>query len=108
MAFDLKTAIASHNTFFSGRTALTHRPRNPPGIDNTAAIGHRSAVTKERLSLFGGTIGLENVTCIWEVWGYTQPVNNGDSLFEGATEFIVLDRFFCNQTSRYECACQQV
>lgn len=109
MPFDLQTAIAGHHSFFHGRVALTHRPKNPPGPDaSTGVYGLRGAVTKERLAQFG-TVSAENVTCIWEVWGTTAAVNNGDHLVDpDGVLYCVIDRFYSKLTSRYECACQQI
>lgn len=112
MPFDLKTAIATHHSFFHGRIAITHRPKNPPGVDNPNCFGLIGAVDKARLSLFGGTLSLEDLSCIIEVWGTgltAGMVNNGDELIVAdGTRYTILGRFWCDRTTRFECACLEI
>ena len=109
MPWDLASRIADDYRYFEGVETITHEPKNPPGPSTITAKGHKGAATKERLSLFGGTLSLEDVTCVIEVWEYAQPVNNGDHLvFADGSRYAVLDRFYSPRTSRYECACQEV
>ena len=108
MAFDLKTAIADHHTFFAGRQTVTHRPKSPSGPDCTTAIGLKTAATKARLTAYG-TLTTEDVDNIWEVWETSQAVNNGDLIIESdGTTHQVLGRFYSDLTSRYNCATKVV
>jgi len=108
MAFDLKTAIADHNTFFCGRETITHRPMAPRGLDCETAIGVKTAATKARLTAFG-SLTTEDVDTIWEVYETTQAVNNGDLLLQAdGTKHLVMGRFYSDLTSRYNCATKMV
>jgi hypothetical protein len=112
MPFDLKSKIADHHKFFSGRSIFILKRRNPPG-EAIECYGHRGRLDKARMTLFGGTIGLEQIDAVIEIWqeGFeeTFEVNNGDELIDAdGTRYLVLGRFYCDRTSRFECACQKL
>lgn len=107
--YDLRSRLANVNRYFPGRRAIVHRPKNPTAAD-VECYGHRGAIDKARLSLYGGTLSIEDLSCTWEVWGYTRAVNNGDELIDVETGkgYVVMGRFFSEMTSRYECVCQEI
>lgn len=104
-SYDLRSRIATHNRYFHETEVVTHVPKNPPGPDQAGLTAHRGAVDQERLTLIGGTLGLEQATAIWEVWGATSPLKNGDVIrpASGPDQFILGTRYD-RATSRWECA----
>jgi len=105
MAFDLKARIATHASFFHVTDTVSVVPKNPAGETMAGLVGHKGAVDQERLTLIGGTLGLEQATAIWEVWNAPRPIRNGFFIVASdGTEHVILGTRFDNATSRWECA----
>jgi hypothetical protein len=105
MPFDLQTAIAGHSAYFHGTETVVHEPRNPTREDVTGLRGHRGAVDQERLSLISGTLGVEQCSAIWEVWGDAVAWKNGDYLRQAdGSRHLVQAARHDRHTSRHELA----
>lgn len=105
MAFDLKAAIAGHSAFFHVTDTVTVTPRNPSGSGMEGLRGHKGAADQERLAMISGTLGLEQVSAIWEVWNAPAVIKVGYILTDSVgKEFLIQAVRYDNATSRWELA----